>query len=112
MDRINIKLFLIVFILIGLASYFLYQWRGYLLGPQIIIEFPRPAEVVRQSFINVKGRAFNISNIAFNDRQIFIDKEGFFNEGLLLARGYNIIELTATDKFGRVKKERREVILE
>ncbi len=90
----------------------MYQARGYLLGPKIVIESPQSGEVIRGAYLTVKGQALNISSLSLNGRQIFTDEHGFFNEGLLLARGYNIIELTATDKFGRVKKEKREVILE
>ncbi len=112
MIKINVKLLLLFILVAALAGYFFYQGRGYLSGPKIIIEFPKMGEVVRDSYIAVKGHAFNISALALNGRQIFTDEKGFFNEGLLLARGYNIIELTATDKFGRMKKEQLEVILQ
>lgn len=112
MSRFNIKLFLVIFILVGLTGYFIYQFRGYLLGPQIFIEFPKIGEVVSNSYLEVKGRVINFSSLSLNGRPIITDGNGNFSEELLLARGYNIIELTATDKFGRVKKEKREVILQ
>ncbi len=112
MNKLNPKLFLFIFLLVALAGYFAYQAREYLVGPRLIMEFPKPAETVRNSYLAVKGRVSNVSFISLNGRQIFTDKNGFFEEGLLLARGYNIIELTATDKFGRIKKEKREVVLE
>jgi hypothetical protein len=112
MNKINIKLILILLLIAILGGYFLYQGRGYLFGPKIVIDYPMPAEVVHDSFIKIKGQALNISSLSLNGRQIFTDEHGFFNERLLLGRGYNIIELTATDKFGRVIKEKREVILE
>lgn len=112
MNKINIKLFLFLLLVGVLVGYFIFQGREYLVGPQIIIEFPKPAEVVSQSYVNVKGRAFNVSTLSLNGRQIFTDEKGLFNEGLLLARGYNIIEVAASDKFGRMKKERLETILQ
>ena len=101
MIKINVKILLLFILVAALAGYFFYQGRGYLSGPKIIIEFPKTGEVVHDSYLAVKGRALNISTLALNGRQIFTDEKGFFSEGLLLARGYNIIELTATDKFGR-----------
>lgn len=95
-----------------LAGYFLYQARGYLFGPKITLDNPLAGEVIHDSYLEVKGQALNISSLSLNGRQIFTDENGNFKEGLLLAKGYNIIELTATDKFGRVKKEKREVVLE
>ena len=112
MAKINVKLILVILVAAFLAGYFLYQARGYLLGPKIIVDSPQPAEVIHDSYLEIKGQALNIASLSLNGRQIFTDEHGFFSEGLLLAKGYNIIELTAFDKFGRIKKERREVVLE
>jgi len=112
MNRINAKLILIFLIVLFLGIYFLYQARGFLLGPEIIVDSPRAGEITHDSYLSVKGQAFNIASLSMNGRQIFTDERGIFNEDLLLARGYNIIEITAADKFGRISKEKREVILE
>ena len=112
MSRLSIKFVLIVPVVLFLGIYFLYQARGFLIGPEIVIDSPRSGEIIHDSYLPVKGQAFNIASLSVNGRQIFIDERGVFNEGLLLARGYNIIEITASDKFGRISKEKREVILE
>ncbi len=112
MKRINLKLVLIVLAAVFLTGYFLYQGRGYLFGPQISLDFPSDGEVVHNSNLEVKGQALNVAFLSLNGRQILTDEHGLFNEGLLLAKGYNIIEIMATDKFGRVKKEKREIVLE
>ncbi len=111
-NRINIKIVLIILAVVLLGGYFLYQARGYLLGPEITIDSPKSGEVFHDAYLAVKGQALNISSLSLNGRQIFTDEHGIFSEGLLLARGYNIIEITAADKFGRVKKERRDIVLE
>jgi hypothetical protein len=112
MNKINIKLVLIVLIVGFLGIYFLFQARGYLFGPKITLDSPLDGETIHNSYFKVKGQALNVSSLSLNGRQIFTDENGNFSESLLLARGYNIIELTAQDKFGRVRKEKREVILE
>ncbi len=111
-NKITAKIALIILAVAFLGGYFLYQARGYLLGPEITIDSPKSGEVFNDSYLAVKGRALNISSLSLNGRQIFTDEHGIFNEGLLLAKGYNIIEITATDKFGRMKKDRRDVVLE
>jgi hypothetical protein len=111
-SKINLKLILIILAAAVLLGYFLYQARGYLFGPKIIIETPLAGEVIHDSYLEVKGQAKNIALLSLNGRQIFTDEKGNFDEGLLLAHGYNIIEITAQDKFGRITKEKREVILE
>ncbi len=112
MSRVSIKFILIILVVLFLGIYFLYQARGFLIGPEIVVDSPKAGEVTHDSYLQVKGQAFNISSLSMNGRQIFINERGDFNEDLLLARGYNIIEITAADKFGRISKEKREVILE
>lgn len=112
MNRFNIKLLLIIFISVVLAGYFIYEFRGYLMGPKIIIDVPANGGAIRNSYLEVRGQALNVASLSLNGRPIYTDEAGNFKEGLLLARGYNIIELTAIDKFGRIKKEKREIVLE
>ena len=82
------------------------------MGPKISIDAPSNGEVVRNSYLEVRGQAFNVASLSLNGRPVYTDEAGNFKEGLLLSAGYNIIELIATDKFGRMKKEKREVVLE
>ena len=103
----NVVLILIfVFVIYGL-----FKAENFLLGPKIVIESPKNGQVFTFSDIEISGQASNISLFYLNGRQIFTDKEGRFKESLLLARGYNIIELKAKDKFNREIKEIRELVL-
>jgi hypothetical protein len=45
-----------------------------------------------------------------NDRQIFVDKDGTFNEELLLSPGYNVWTIQAKDKFGRIVTKKIELV--
>lgn len=97
-------------IILIFACYGLYISKNFLMGPQISIEFPQKGEIVYNAFIEIKGKAKNISHINLNGARIFTDAEGNFKQNLLLANGYNIIEIYAQDKFGREIKERREIV--
>lgn len=102
----------LVIVIIGIfAVYGLYISRNFLKGPQILIETPRKGEIIHNAYIEIKGKAKNISHLSLNGKQIFTDTEGNFKQNLLLANGYNIIEISAQDKFGRGIKERREIVL-
>ncbi len=103
---IKIAVGLILFIIV--AGYSYYEMRNFLAGPKIEIISPKDGELKNQSLINIKGTAKNISKLFLNDRQIFTDEKGVFNEELLLSLGYNIIEIKAEDKFNReIKKTAR-----
>ena len=52
------------------------------------------------SIIKVTGNAKNAVNLTLNGREITINENGDFNETIALLKGYNIVNITAKDKFG------------
>jgi hypothetical protein len=102
---------LLILLIFSFGIFGLYKARDFLLGPKIVIESPSNGQTVSSSYLEIKGAAKNISLLYLNGRQIFTDQEGNFKENLLLARGYNIIEVSAKDKFNREARIKREVVL-
>ena len=101
----------IILIVCLFGAYFLYQARSLLFAPRIIITYPTDGQTLTHSYVIIEGEAHRVSSVSLNGRQIFTDLNGKFQEGLLLAPGYNIIEVTGEDSFGRKVIERREVVL-
>ena len=66
---------------------------------------------VHESVMNVTGNAKNAIFLSLNGREITIDEKGNFNETTALLSGYNIINITAKDKFGYVDEKNYKVIL-
>jgi hypothetical protein len=108
--KILIKLILIILSISLIAGYSYYQAQNIIKGPQVSIESPLNGATVTDPLTEIKGRAHNISYISLNDRQIFVDKDGLFNEALLLSPGYNIWKLEAKDKFGRIVSRKIELV--
>ena len=102
---------IITILVLAFGIYGLYNAHVFLAGPKIIVESPKNGQVFQNSYIAVTGRASDIASIFLDGRRIFVDESGNFKENLLLARGYNIIEVQAGDKFGREVKKIREVVL-
>jgi hypothetical protein len=105
------KILLFVLIGIGIIGYSLYQARNLILGPELAITAPLNGATVENALVHITGTAKNVSYISLNNRQIFVDNKGTFNEDLLLAPGYNVWELQAKDKFGRVVSKKLELVL-
>lgn len=99
-----------IFFMVIIFGYALFQARNIISGPVIKIHAPVNGASVEHSLINIEGTAKNISRISMNDRQIFTDEEGEFNEKLLLSYGYNIITIKAKDRFGRDTEKTLELI--
>lgn len=109
--RLFFKIGFILVLVAGFAFYGFNKAQDFLTGPKIIISQPENGQVFSKSYIIVSGQVKNISSLFLNGRKIFTDENGFFNENLLLALGYNIIEVQAKDKFGRSVKEKREIVI-
>lgn len=86
---------------IVVLSYGLWQSRLLIQGPVITITTPLNGAIVSDTHTNLTGQVKNVSYITLNGRQIYADEYGNINEPLWLPEGYNIIQVSGTDKFGR-----------
>jgi hypothetical protein len=92
--------------------YGVFQSRNLIIGPRITVSEPKNGFVVNDPVVSVRGTTKNIAYINLNDGQIFVDDLGHFNEKLMVSPGYNIMKLSAEDKFGRATEKFIEIIFE
>ena len=105
---LNIRRFIILLSFFLVVLYGIFNARNLILGPSIEIFNPPLAETeVVENTIIIKGRVENMTFLSLNERPIFADTEGVFEEQLLLSPGFNIITLKAKDRF---KKEVQKTI--
>ena len=95
--------------LLGFLVYVIFQARFLLAGPQIFVS-PNPS-VSEERMVTIAGQAKNIVRITLNGRQIFTDKNGNFNEALVLENGYTVATLRAEDRYGRVTQHTQSYVL-
>lgn len=84
-----------------LIFYAVYQARLLIAGPSLALD-QALAVTYTERVATITGTARNVSAITLNDRTIFTDDDGRFNERLVLENGYTIMTLRATDRYGRV----------
>jgi len=95
----NIRLFVIIASVLLLISYGIFNARNLIMGPTIEVFNPAKDMETTKNVITVKGRVQNATFISLNQKPIFVDTEGLFEEKLLLSPGSNIIEIKARDRF-------------
>lgn len=105
-----IKTIVLVVVLGGVAAYGLFEFRGFLGGPQIAVASPVDGATLTEEMVEVSGLTEHISKITLNGRPIFIDESGAFAERIPLLSGYNVLTLEAVDRFGNETRETREVV--
>lgn len=94
-------------LLIGVYSY--YQSRKLIAGPEITIKSPQNGATVADPLVEITGIASNIKDISLDDRPIFIDEQGNFDEKLLMPPGYTIITFKAHDRFNHFTEKTLEL---
>lgn len=81
-------------------GYALFQGRQLLLGPQLTLT-EKPDILQTERLVVLSGTAANISAIAVNGRPVVTDQAGHFSIPVVLSNGYNVVTLSARDRYGR-----------
>ena len=114
MNRRRLKLSLKIFVgslfLLLILGYSFYQSRNLFMGPVITVNEPGNGSTSLEQTVKISGTAKNIQKISLDDRPIYIDEAGNFSEKLLLSEGYNIIKVSASDKFGKKTEKIIELV--
>ena len=100
----NILKIICIIIAVGIFSFYLFfQARFLIAGPQITLENEPPTQN-NIRMIELKGTAHNITHLWLNDRPIYTNEDGEFNEALVIENGYTITTLRAKDRYDRETK--------
>jgi hypothetical protein len=106
----SVNIILIVVFVVLLGGYSYGRARNIIFGPQIEILEPSDGDIMEDDLLTIKGKVKNVSYLFLNGRQIFIDENENFKEELLLHYGYNIIEITAKDRFDQTEKKTLQIV--
>jgi hypothetical protein len=104
------RLGIVIFFFLLLIAYSLFQARFIILGPHISVSSPLDGERVSSPIITIRGNTKNIAYISLNDRPIFINEKGNFEEKLIATPGVDIITIRARDRFGRSTEKQISVV--
>ncbi len=105
-----VKVIISLLVIAIIVGYGIYRAKTLAEGPKITVIEPRDGSLSAASLITVSGTAKNISFLNLNGSQIFTDEAGAFSEKILLANGYNVITLSASDRFGRKTEKSLQIM--
>lgn len=112
-DRRNVKRFIQLWVAIGAVAivlgYGAYRAKDFARGPYIEVESPSTGASFADAFVEIKGRAGNLSYLTLDGNKIFTDESGAWSEHILLSPGYNIVQIRAEDRFGRTAAKTLEL---
>jgi hypothetical protein len=104
--KTKIKIFLLVFGLLSISAFTVFELRKVISGPELTLECECDYIHSDKNTYKLLGKTKNVSEIIIGDRKIYIDIKGGFEEDILLYPGVNLITIKSLDRFGKeVKKE-------
>ena len=109
--RTKLKYLLITAFLLVVLGYGSYQMRNLINRPDIIIDSPANGASTTSPLITITGRTEQIAKLWLNGDKLITDHTGRFESQLILALGYNIIQLDGEDRFGRRVEKKLELVL-
>lgn len=103
-------------VLLGLCGLFIlfffgYRFAHFLLSPKLIIVEPKDHSQVFGPVIHVKGMTEKESRLTMNGREVNIGERGDFVDSVELGAGLNILEFIVKNRFGKIGKETRAVLV-
>jgi hypothetical protein len=96
----------LIFGVVILIGYGLFEARRYLTGPVIVIESPAPYEEVAGPSVTIRGHGENLSFLYINGEQAYLDEEGRLAWVYAPPLGYTVLIARAEDRFGRAREVR------
>lgn len=69
----------------------------------------KDGETVNGGIVKIFGNAKRATNLYINGKSTSVTKGGEFEDAIALPNGYNIVTITAVDKFGKVSSETMRV---
>ena len=104
------KIIISTLVIVIILGYAVFQVRNLVKGPILLVSSPITGTTFNDPQISIRGIIENASRATLNERQIFIDEKGNFNETILLSEGYKLVEIKIEDKFEREKTELLEIV--
>lgn len=106
----TIKTTLLVLLFVFIAGYTVFNTKLIIRGVNLVVLGIENGESYKKGSLDITGNANKARHLLVNGRELNITQEGDFSDTLVLLPGYNIITVSAEDRFGKITKKTFEVI--
>lgn len=106
-----IKRTLAVVGIVMIVGYSYFVLSGFLRGPRIVISNPSSGLATTTQALLIAGQAIHLNKLFLNGTPISFDLAGNFHETVLLAKGYNRVTISGTDRYDRTVEKQVDITL-
>lgn len=93
---ISLSLLFLVIIFYGV-----WKGRDLIFGIRLTVNGIQNNETVKNPVLNLSGLAYHAVSITINGRIVSVEENGMWHDVIALLKGYNIVSISAKDKFNR-----------
>ncbi len=93
-----------------IVIYGVYKTRLISTGVDLTVSGIENGQIYDEGTLEITGNAKRARHILISGREITINQNGDFTDFLILSPGYNIITISAEDRFGKITEEVFEVV--
>jgi len=79
-------------------------------GISLSINGVENGKIYKEGSLEINGVAQHAKHVLINGREINLNQSGEFEDYLVLTPGYNVITISAEDKFGKVTKQIFDIV--
>lgn len=97
------------FVLSSVGLYLYFSVDNFVSSPWIVIDAPAYGSTINSDKVIVKGKTKKNSRVFINEQQIFVDKDGAFENEVGLTLGVNVINVRSINRFDKESVE--EIII-
>ena len=98
--------------LLVMGFYFAHQLRDWILVPYLSVDAPADGALLKGPDVVVEGNAMPGARLTVNGVSAYNEENGHFRTMLLLPAGLHTIEVVAENRFRRVRRVMRQVVIE
>lgn len=103
--KLTLATVLIGTLVVGFLGLVVYNVKDMVFGTPLVVHAAADGSTVSDTYLPITGSAKHAQSITINGLAIGVDRQGNFNDGVILSPGYNIVEVRETDRFGKTKTD-------
>lgn len=110
--KVSVTAALLALAVIGILCFVFSNMRDMLLGTPLSVATATDGTTLSDGFLPITGNARHARSVSINGRNVSIDRDGKFVDGVLLSPGYNVVEIASRDQFGKEERKTYHLVLD
>ena len=107
----NLRNAIIILFILAILLYLGWELTNIIAPPKLEIIYPEEEFITTDKNLILKGKTEPEISVLVNGEEVDVEKDGYFEQNIILKEGVNTIEITAHKKQGEENKVTRQVLL-